>query len=216
MFDSPRTISLEQKQIGILDFDKDLLDHMQIGKKPNSLPPLANGGGHQDKPNNSTQQQPQQKNKKRSLTKSLSQPQPITQRVSTTGLCSSLNSSPQSHDNSEYIDALIKESGKHRMNDFDALCAQLVQQTQDERKQRKSTTRPVTPMQYRASNAVSRKNTFRINEDEDEILVKGVEKKNTKEEEKRPSSNSTNRVGRPKTGYGRRRMHRGTADDNEF
>ena len=193
MFDSPRKISMMQKNIGLLDFD---LENISVGKKPNTLPPLINA----DKSYNTAQQNNNHKN----VTRTASHPQPLHRRLSSNN--PSLSSSPRDTDftHNNNVDMLIKETAKQRLNDFDTLCAQLVQQTEDGRRQRKQSTRPDTPSHYKPSQPVNRKNTFRINDSDNNVFETEEESMST-QYEKRPKTSTTSRAERPKTGYGRRR-----------
>ena len=186
MFDNPK--KMVQKNIGILDFDKDLLEKLNVGKKPHSLPPIQQQQSTDKSPATT------QKTKRQTYSRPVSSPR----RLGNTNSNINTNSSPREN---IYLDALIKENAKNnRQNDFDALCKQLVQQTEDERRLRKQS-RPETP-QYQRGAPVNRKNTFRVSEDSLSDTEENV--KTSHVEQQRPTTSSNNR---PKTGYGRRRAH---------
>ena len=237
MFDNPN--QLIQKNIGILDFDKDLLfDKLNVmGKKPNTLPPLQSH--HNMTATTTTASQPIKKSVPKSST-TTAFPQPRWQGSG--GGLTPLSSSPSPaithntvENNTVYL-TMVKENAKNRQNDFDALCAQLVQQTENEREQRKYERRPVSSRNTRnnyddynnnnhdSSNTrtlVNRKNTFRVKDNDEDSLSDNDDGVNTQTATmKRPTvtrrSQRTQkeerpktcaRSERPKTGYGRRRAH---------
>lgn len=257
MFDNPN--HMLQKNIGILDFDKDLLDKINVmGKKPNTLPPLQ---AHHNM--TTTPSQPIKRSAPKTSSTSFP-PQPRWHGVAggSTGGLTPLSSSPpnasidNNNNSTEYL-TKAKVNAKNRQNDFDTLCAQLVQQTENERKQRKyqrkteESPRKSTRNNYNSddldnnnndnetnnnniyynntnsrTHPVSRKNTFRVDDkDEDSLSDNDMDETTTTttttkskkrtivtkrentitQKEERPKTSA--RSDRPKTGYGRRRAY---------
>lgn len=262
MFDNPS--QMLQKNIGILDFDKDLLDKINVmGKKPNTLPPLQ--AHHNMISTTTTPSQPIKRTAPKASTTNFPPQQRwhgvaggntvgLTQLSSSPPTVTTTNSMDNNNNNTEYL-TKVKENAKNRQNDFDALCAQLVQQTENERKQRKYQRKAddsprKTPRNSYGSDdlnndnnndtndtniyynnitssraqPVSRKNTFRVHDKDEDSLSDDMDdtttttttksKKRTMvtkrentitQKEERPKTSA--RSDRPKTGYGRRRAY---------
>lgn len=221
MFDSPR-ITLDEKRLFLLDDDP--VVNISVGKKPNSLPPLKadpivvdrspitrrgkDGGSPQLASLNN-------KNGVRSSR--------TVNKTTTTGHLTSKTkktSTTTSTKNEEILHAdvyehLIKskiDANKNKLNDFDALCANLMQRREEERntKKTKHLNNKFDNQQHEEStpmNALRRTNTFDIIDKNNEIIKPIDLRKKPVAQSPRTEQKTSTRPERPKTSYGRRRRH---------
>lgn len=217
MFDSPR-ITSEEKRLFLLDDDP--LVNISVGKKPNSLPPLKaaesvisdrspitrrNQGGN-------------------AHTSGINNKNPVRGPASRMTARLTSKTTTTNHDilQADVYEHLIKrniDANKNKLNDFDALCANLMQRREEERNVKKtrsclnkSSSEDTTHYQLeRSVNSLRRSNTFEINHsDELDLEQEGIVRplaapkkpapQSPKNEQKQPV-----RQERPKTSYGGRR-----------